>query len=33
MADVVREKKLQITTCTKCGYKTYRNIVQKGLGG
>jgi hypothetical protein len=33
MADVTRQKKLQITSCPKCKHKTVKHIVRKGAGG
>ena len=33
MADVTRQKKLQITVCSKCKHKTIKHIIRKGAGG
>lgn len=33
MANVTRQKKLQITKCQRCGHKTIKHIVRKGAGG
>ena len=33
MAEVTRQKKLQIVSCPKCRHKTIKNIIRKGPGG
>jgi ribosomal protein L32 len=33
MAEVTRQKKLQITKCSHCKHKTIKHIINKGCGG